>query len=144
MAAGASGHTRLWVSGTVMTRNAVIGLPVIAMEDGRQLGEVVDVLVSSADGHVIGLLLDGGGPAGGFRVYPFEEVAAVGDGAVLVRNAAAVLTGRRQERLRALLQRHTTIVGRRVVGSGGDDLGCLVDIAFDVGTGRVTGYSLSR
>ncbi|MBX6378756.1 MAG: PRC-barrel domain-containing protein, partial [Clostridia bacterium] len=39
---------------------------------------------------------------------------------------------------------HTTIVGRRVVGSGGDDLGCLVDIAFDVGTGRVTGYSLSR
>ncbi len=82
-----------------MRRSEVIGLPVLSTA-GERLGDVADLLVSAPDGRVIGFLLAGGGTLSGHRVYPFEEVRAIGDGAVLVDEPRAVLTTRRARRLR--------------------------------------------
>lgn len=125
-----------------MRRSEVIGLPVLSTA-GERLGDVADLLVSAPDGRVIGFLLAGGGTLSGHRVYPFEEVRAIGDGAVLVDEPRAVLTTRRARRLRELLARHNELVGKRLISQGGDDLGVIDDLVFDPVSGAIAGYQVS-
>lgn len=124
-------------------RSELIGLPVLTKDGAERLGQVADVLVSGVDGRVIGILLAGGGSLLGHRVYPYEEVAAIGNGAVLVNRADAVITTRDGARLRQLLARHSELVGKRLLDEGGDDLGVIDDLIFDTESGRVAGYELS-
>ncbi len=124
-----------------MRRRDVIGLDVVVAETGERLGRVEDVLVTHPAGRVMAFLLEGGG--GEAAVFPFEEVRAVGRGAVLVEAGAAPLLTRRKGRLRVLLQRHRGVMGLRLLGAGGEDLGTIEDLDFDPVTGRVTGYEVS-
>lgn len=123
-------------------RAEVIGLPVLT-DTGERLGDVEDVLVNRSGRRVMGLLLAGGGRLCGHRVYPFEEVRAVGDGAVVVARPGAVLHTRQANRLRRLLARHADLVGKRLISRTGQDLGVIADLVFDPETGAVLGYEIS-
>lgn len=126
-----------------MRRTDVIGLPVLTFGEGRRLGEVGDLLVNAPDGRVIGLLLAGGNALLGHRVYPFEEVRAIGDGAVLVSDPGAVLLTRRVRRIERVLRRHTELVGKRLVSERGDHVGVIDDLVFDPASGRIQGFEVS-
>lgn len=125
-----------------LRRREVIGLPMLT-DAGERLGDVEDVLVNRSGRRVMGFLLAGGGRLSGHRVYPFEEVRAVGDGAVVVAQPGAVLRTRQVNRLRRLLARHADLVGKRLVSRSGQDLGVIADLVFDPETGAVLGYELS-
>lgn len=125
-----------------MRRRDVIGLPVVTAE-GERLGDVEELLVNRSGRKVIGLLLSGGNALQGRRVYPYEEVRAIGDGAVVVSQRRAVLRTRRSARLNRLAADRGDLVGRRLLSPGGDDLGMIADLVFDPGTGRVLGYDLT-
>lgn len=127
----------------MLRRSQVIGLPVLTETGAEPLGTVADLLVSAHDGRVIGLLLAGGGALGGHRVYPYEEVRAIGTGAVLVGSRAALLTTRRSGAVRRLLARHNQLVGKRLINRDGDDLGIIDDLGFNPETGAITGYQVS-
>ncbi len=124
-------------------RSELIGLLVLTKDGARRLGQVADVLVSASDGRVIGLLLTGGSAFLGHRVYPYEEVAAIGNGAVLVNSESAVISTRDGGKLKQLLARHNEVVGKRILSESGDDLGVVADLVFDPDTGRVLGYEVS-
>lgn len=126
-----------------MRRSQVIGLPVLTEADAEPLGTVADLLVSAHDGRVIGLLLTGGGALSGHRIYPYEEVRAIGNGAVLVGSPSALLTTRRSGAVRQMLNRHTDLVGKRLIDENGDDLGIIGDLEFDPETGAIAGYQVS-
>lgn len=121
----------------------MVGLPVLTASGGERLGEVADLLVNGHGGRVIGLLLSGGNAVFGHRVYPIEEIQAIGDGAVLVRDGGAVLTARQNARVRRLLARHTDLVGKRLLNQKGDDLGVIDDLLFHPETGIIAGYQVS-
>lgn len=123
-------------------RAEVIGLPVLT-DAGERLGDVEDVLVDRGGRRVIGFLLAGGNRLLGHRVYPIEEVRAVGDGAVVVARRDTVLHTRQVNRLRRLLARHADLVGKRLVSRAGQDLGVISDLVFDPETGAVLGFDLS-
>lgn len=125
-----------------LRRMEVIGLPVLT-DAGERLGDVEDVLVNRTGRRVMGLLLAGGGRFSGHHVYPFEEVRAVGDGAVVVDRPGAVLHTRQVNRLRRLLARHADLVGKRLISRSGHDLGVIADLIFDPETGAVLGYEVS-
>lgn len=124
-----------------MRRRDVIGLDVVVAETGERLGRVEDVLVTHPAGRIVAFLLEGSG--GEAAVFPFEEVRAVGEGAILVESGACPLSTRRKGRLRVLLHRHRGVIGRRLLGAGGEDLGTIEDLDFDPASGRVTGYEVS-
>lgn len=129
--------------GVTRRRSGLVGLPVITLDGGRQIGEVEDVICSAPDGRIIGFILRGGGWLAGRRVYPYEEVEAVGPDAILVRNPRAVLTTRKQKELNRLRERHISLVGKRVLSRDGHDIGVIDDLLFDETGGRIVGYGIS-
>lgn len=102
-----------------------------------------DLLVNRTGNRVIGLLLDGGSRLRGHKVYPMEEVRAVGEGAIVVNRSAVVLHTRRGRRLARLQAGRADLVGKRLVTREGDDLGIIADLVFDPDSGAVLGYELS-
>jgi uncharacterized protein YrrD len=124
-----------------VTRGEVVGLPVLAQDDGRQVGRVADLLCNGPTDRVIGLLL-AGGTWRRRRVVPYEEVAAIGPSVVMLRRAV-VLTPPDGRRLAAMRARTARIVGKRVLSGDGRDLGVLRDFEFEPPTGRITGYVVS-
>ncbi|MBE3590328.1 MAG: PRC-barrel domain-containing protein [Firmicutes bacterium] len=125
-------------------RSEVVGLPVLTLEDARLVGRVADILIGQGGARVVGLLLDGGGIWRGRGIVPYEEVVEIGPAAVLVRAGVVLRAGReRQERLEAMLRRHRSALGTRLVDERGRDQGTIDDIVFSPADGRVLGYSVS-
>lgn len=127
----------------MLRRSQVIGLPVLTENDAQRLGTVADLLINARDGRVIGLLLSGGNALKGFQIYPYEEVRAVGSGAVLVRSREALLATRRSAALQRLMARHSEVIGKRLIDRHGNDLGVIDDLAFSPETGQIVGYQIS-
>ncbi len=99
-------------------------------------------MFSGRGDRVIGLLLRGG-TWWRRRLIPYEEVAAIGPAAVLLRRPIVLRTGEGQ-RLRRLRRSPVGVVGRRVLSMDGHDLDVVDDVCFDPGDGAVVGYLVSR
>ena len=105
------------------------------------MGRVADLIFSSGGDRVIGLLLEGGS-WWRRRLVPYEEVAAIGPAAVMLRQPVVLdaADGRRLSRLR---RTHASAIGLRVLTRDGRDLGIVHDVCFAGDSGQVTGYLLS-
>lgn len=114
----------------------------MGQEDGHPAGRVGDLLFSSRGERVIGLLLQGG-TWWRRRLVPYEEVAAIGPAAVLLRRPV-VLRTREGQRLRHLRRSPAVLVGLRVLSAGGHDLGVVDDVCFEPRDGVVAGYLVSQ
>jgi uncharacterized protein YrrD len=114
----------------------------LGLEDGRTAGRVADVLFSAQGDRVIGLLLQGG-TWWRRRLIPYEEVAAVGPAAVMLRRPVVLATPD-GPRLRRLRRPHAAVLGCRVLTRDGRDLGIVEDVCFEPETGRVVGLLVSR
>jgi uncharacterized protein YrrD len=123
-----------------VARRDVVGLPAYAEATGAEVGRVAEVLCAREVRHVIGLLLEGRGRRR--RVVPFEEVAAIGPSAVLLRNPVVLPTGE-GPRLREVRRRTAAVVGRRVLTADGQEVGVIDDVVFDGASGRVLGFLVS-
>jgi len=77
------------------------------------------------------------------RLIPYEEVAAIGPAALMLRNPV-VLGARDGPRLRRLRRPHAPALGLRVLSADGRDLGIVEDVCFLPADGLVTGYVVSQ
>ncbi len=123
-----------------VARRDVVGLPAYAQATGAAVGRVAEVLCGKDVAHVIGLLLEGRGRRR--SVVPFEEVAAIGGSAVLLKNPVVLAAGE-GPRLREVRRRTATVVGRRVLAADGHEVGVIDDLVFDGSSGRVLGFLVS-
>lgn len=126
--------------GAGLRRSAVVGLPAVGQSDGRMAGRVADLLFSSRADRVIGLLLTGG-TWWRRRLIPYEEVAAIGPAAVMLRSPV-VLSGH-STGVRRLRRRYAPLLGMRVLTADGRDVGVVDDLYFDPRDGRISGYVVS-
>lgn len=122
-----------------VARRDVVGLMAYCQTTGAGVGRVAEVLCARGAERVIGFVLEGRGRRR--RVVPFEEVAAVGPSAVLLRDAIVLAAGE-GPRLREVRRRTEAVIGRRVLTADGRELGIVDDLVFD-GNGRVLGFRVS-
>lgn len=124
----------------MLRRSAVLGLAAMGQADGRPAGRVADLLFNTRGDRVIGLLLQGG-TWWRRRLIPYEEVAAIGSAAVMLRNPV-VLSGP-NGRVRRLRRTHAGALGLRVLTREGHDAGIVDDVCFEPSSGSVLGYLVS-
>jgi sporulation protein YlmC with PRC-barrel domain len=101
------------------------GLPVLTLDDARELGAVKALTVDAASGVVTHVRVRG--PHRTETVLPWGALHALGPDAVLVRSAAAP----------AEVPPHHELPGLRILAETGDQLGTVQDVAFEPGTGRL-------
>lgn len=107
----------------------LFGLPVVSLKDGRQAGQVKEILVDLESARLTALVL--GGDLGETGLVPAERVFSFGEDAVTVEGHAPQVRGEQAARLRK--NRWTLEQVRRleVVTNAGNDVGNVEDLVLD-------------
>ncbi len=122
----------------------IMGLPVIEIETGKQIGTAKDFLIDH-DWHIQGVLLETKHWFSASRYVKWEDIIALGTDAVTIPNESAVITLEDDQQLCYLEYGTTKIKGLPVITVNGIKLGMIEDVYFGEQWGRkIVGYELSE
>ncbi|KUK30974.1 MAG: PRC-barrel domain containing protein [Thermoanaerobacterales bacterium 50_218] len=116
----------------------IIGLPVIDLATGKEVGIVVDLVCDPQTHRLTHLLLEGSGVKPKQKVVSFQEVAAVGDDAVTL-NSSKDSDDLPPENGVKVKEK----AGFLVITPEGKNLGTFEDVVVEVPGGRLLGYEIS-
>lgn len=124
------------------TLRNLLGLQVLEVETGTQIGEVQEVVLDIEGAVVLGIIITNADWFNEDQGIAFEDLFSIGRDAVMVRTRAVV-------REAALFVRQNNyyhfcdLFEKQIFTETGLQLGVLVDVAFDGTTGEIKGYQLS-
>ena len=118
----------------------MIGLPVIYINNGRELGKAKEWLLDEREENVVALVTEGGGWLPQRLIFPYRAILSVGTDAILVQEEGLPAFGDPPE----LEHQHTfRVLGKRMFSANGREVGIVDDFLFEETSGRVTGWRLS-
>lgn len=122
----------------------LMGLTVIGIEDGKDVGRVIDFVICPSKGSVEYLVLDDGIKYLGIKFLPFNQVEGVGEHAVTVLNTSSVVSLAEQTDVKVLLEKDIQLKGSRVVTRKGMLIGVVTEFFIDCESGgRINGCEIT-
>lgn len=123
---------------------ALIGLPVIAHDRARVVGEVKDLCVDPAHRQVHALVVVDGAVWRRTRFLPWDRIQSIGEDAVYIPSQNVLVTSDTSVGgCWHLMAAEGGVYGRSIVDIAGERLGRLGDLLIDLSTGEIAGYELS-
>ena len=119
----------------------LIGLPVLALDDGTQIGEVQDLVVDISKMVLRGLLVTSETWFSECRTILFCDIFRIGHDAIMLRDASFLQTTSALE-VEGYL-RVQELTEKTIYTESGLYLGMLADIFFHPITGELLGYEVS-
>ena len=113
------------------TSQQVIGLPVISITDGNEIGRVKHLMINAAKGTVDFFVIDSAVQSLAGGVVPVEKVLGIGSDALTILEVADVSDIARIPAAIDLLQKNVTVLGTRVMTRKGKLQGVAGDIHVD-------------
>jgi uncharacterized protein YrrD len=120
----------------------ILELPVIGVEEGRELGRVKGLVVHAEAGRVAYLLVAGDEWYRGAVALAFEDVLGLGDDAVTTEGAGKLLRLAEAPGLEELLAGKVQVIGARVLTRKGKLAGRVGEYFVDEESGRIAGIEL--
>lgn len=112
----------------------IVGLPVLDIQSGDQIGWVQDMVFNDGEDKVVGVLLEGGHFFQSTKGIPRQAIAAVGKDALTVHQKTVEdLNG----------TRWSDKVGNEVYTQGGDARGTIEDVFLDDSVEKMVGFEVS-
>ncbi|HBV97340.1 MAG: hypothetical protein JL50_08810 [Peptococcaceae bacterium BICA1-7] len=121
----------------------VLGLPVIEISSGEQMGFVSGIVVNPEQGKVECLLLDRVSWYGEMRALPFEAVLGVGEFAATISKGDEVFPISAKADLVSLLERNVQVIKTGVMTRSGKYIGSVSEFAIDIHTGKIMGCEVA-
>ncbi len=109
----------------------LLGLSVISIEDGKELGTVSDLVINADNGLVQYLVVDNGLRYLGIKVLPFRLVEGVGEDAVTIQNSSCIVDLGDEPEINGLLEKNVRVKGTRVMTRKGKMIGIVSEILVD-------------
>jgi uncharacterized protein YrrD len=116
----------------------IVGLSVFSVIDGRQVGQVKDLVINPEEGKVDYLLVSDGSWYIGARVLPFDKVMGIGDHAVTTESQSNITSIADAARANDLLQRNVELKNSRLLTDKGDIIGKVNEYELDENSGAIT------
>lgn len=120
----------------------VIGLPVISIKNGVQLGQVKSIAVNSEKGIVDFLIVDQENGEFSMKAIPFRNVIGIGEFAVTVEEERAVLDLNVIPIANELVNKKIAIKQAKVMTRKGQLLGEATEFYIDEETGQIIGIEV--
>lgn len=120
----------------------IVGLPVFSIVDGKEVGQVKDLVVNPEEGAIEFLLVNGGNWYVGARVLPFRAVLGIGKHAVTTESEGQLVSLNESSSANALLQRGIKVKGNKVLTRKGNLVGVVSEYEIDENTGKVSSLDL--
>jgi len=115
----------------------IMGMPVVSLADGHQLGRVKRLLIDQQKMVIAAFTIDRKGWFKEQPVIPYSHVKSVGNHAVTVDQASAVVRLSSISELEALAKKSLPVLGVRVISEEGTVLGTVNDFYFDPQDGTI-------
>ncbi|WP_258360698.1 PRC-barrel domain-containing protein [Moorella sulfitireducens] len=119
------------------TSKKLIGMPVVSLADGHQLGRVKRLIIDQHKMVIAAFTVDRKGWFKEQPVIPYSHVKSVGNHAITVDQAAAVVKLSSQPELEALAKHPLPLLGARVITEEGTVIGTVDDFRFDPQDGKI-------
>jgi uncharacterized protein YrrD len=121
----------------------LIGIPVFSLDQGKEIGEVKNLVFDPVQRKVTDLILKEGGLFRSPEIIPFEAIEHIGpDAAVLKRSLGESIAPSEIDKKE--LKESFNLTGRKVLSEEGHDLGTIYDIDINERTGEVYGFELTQ
>lgn len=114
----------------------ILGLKVISISEGQEIGLVKELVINPAAGKVAALVIDDGKWFHGAKVLPFSAVAGLGEYAVMVEDSDTLVPVTASPEVLQLLNAGISIVGTKVLTKAGQIQGKITEFLADE-TGKI-------
>ena len=121
----------------------ILGLPVISITEGKELGHVKELVVNAAAGTVAAIVVDDGKWYLGAKLLPFGAVAGIGEYALTIDSSSHVISITAAPELEALLAANVKVIGSKVLTRSGRIQGKVTEFNFDL-TGKIVSCEIEE
>lgn len=116
----------------------VLGLLVFSIIDGREVGQVRDLIINPEEGSVEYLLVYSEDWLAGVRVLPYTSVNGVGEHAVTTESENELFALADNQDAVSLIKRGIKVKGTRVLTKAGNIIGNVTEFTIDEISGKIT------
>lgn len=116
----------------------VLGLLVFSIIDGREVGQVRDLIINPEEGSVEYLLIYSEDWLAGVRVLPYTSVDGVGEHAVTTESESELFALPDHQEASTLVKRGIKVKGTRVLTKAGNIIGTVMEYTIDEISGKIT------
>ena len=109
----------------------IIGLTVVSIQEGKELGTVNQLVIDAAAGRVAALLIDDGKWYLGAKALPFSAINGLGEYAVTINTEADIMSVTPSSTFDNLLFQNVNVVGALALTRVGNISGTVAEIVID-------------
>lgn len=106
----------------------IIGLPVISITEGRELGMSKTLLIDAKNGAIAAITIEDEDWYRGVKLLPYSSVIAIGEDAVTVTNSENILTLEDAGDYEAMMDANIKIIGTKAITKSGTIQGKVVEL----------------
>lgn len=106
----------------------IIGLPVISITEGRELGMSKSLLIDAKNGSIAAITIEDEDWYRGVKLLPYSSVIAIGEDAVTITNSENILTLEDAGDYEAMMDANIKIIGTKAITKSGTIQGRVVEI----------------
>lgn len=110
----------------------IIGLTVVSIQEGKELGVVKQLVIDAATGSIAALLIDDGKWYLGAKALPFSAINGLGEYAVTITSESDIIAITPTSTIGKLITQDVTVVGSAVLTHNGNISGAVSEILIDL------------
>jgi len=109
----------------------ILGLPIISITEGRELGISKSLLMDAQNGRVSALIIEDEDWYRGVKLLPYESVIAIGDDAITIISSENILKLNEATEYEPLLDANVRVIGTKAITKSGSIQGKVTEIFID-------------
>lgn len=119
-----------------------LSLPVVSLEEGKEIGRVRSLVINPQTGEVAALIIQQGSFFREQKVIPYPRVISAGSNALTIQKASSAEKMASLPQIVSLIKDDIQLKGCRVITEGGTALGYVEEFYVDPDSGRITAYEI--
>lgn len=120
----------------------IVSLPIITLEDNKQVGEVKSIIYDQFSGSVLGYVVENKGWLRDARVIAHQDIEKITPDAMFISNCSAIKKIDTMPVLKEHLYKND-IMGMRIEDVNGCCIGVIQDLVLEGTSGKITGFEVS-
>ncbi|WP_110954708.1 PRC-barrel domain-containing protein [Anaerosinus massiliensis] len=109
----------------------ILGLPIISITEGKELGISKSLVIDAANGIITALIIEDEDWYRGVKILPYTSVIAIGDDAITITSSESILTVDEATEFEPLLTANIKVIGTKAITKAGSIHGIVNEIIVD-------------
>lgn len=121
----------------------ILSLPVVTLDDRKEIGEVKDIIYNPVESKILGYLIDAGGWFTEARGFPHSELIRLEEDCLVIKNESVIKKISQISEIKDAIDAKADIRGFKVECEDGKCMGVIQDLLLDENSWQITGYEIS-